>query len=70
MAGAPIALRADHGEAHRVLPAIADPLGGPRIAPRAEEAGMRGDDQRVVGGIDAEAVDVLDGGFGTRRYLG
>src|SRR5688500_16838697 len=45
-------------EAHRVLVAIADPLRPGRSGRRAEEAGVRRDEERAIRRIDPEAVHV------------
>jgi hypothetical protein len=49
---------ADDREAHRVLELLVDALGAVRPLGRAEEAGVGGDEQGAVLGVDAETVDV------------
>jgi hypothetical protein len=52
------AVRADDREAHRVLVAVADALGLPFALVDAVEAGVGGDEERVVGRVHAETVHV------------
>lgn len=51
--------RADNGERHRVLIPVCD-AARPAALVDVEEAEVGGDVEAVVGGIDAETVDVAD----------
>ena len=71
MAGAEEVIGTDDGEAHRVLEAVADALRAAGIARRAEEASVRGDEERAIRGIETESVNVdLPGVVGPGRGAG
>ena len=69
MAGAEEAVGPDDSEAHRVLVAATDPLGPPVAGFDPVEAGVRGDEERLVGRVDAEPVHVHRSGVGARRLI-
>jgi hypothetical protein len=58
MPGAKEAVRAHDREAHRVLEPVADPFGLPLTRINPVQAGVGGDEERPVGGVDAESVHV------------
>jgi hypothetical protein len=73
VAGAEEAVRADDREAHRVLVAAADPLRFPLVRLDPVEARVSGDEESIVGRIDAQAMDVdrarVGGGDARERLL-
>ena len=60
MPGADEAVRADDGEAHDVLGAVADAAHLLLAFGGLEEPGVRGDVERAACRVGAEAVDVMD----------
>jgi hypothetical protein len=58
MTGAEEGVVGHDGEAHGVLPRVSDAAHGRVALRRAKEPGVRRDEQRPVGGIHSEPVDV------------
>ena len=69
MAAAQEVARSDHGEGHGVLIPVRDPR-GLVVVLDLEEPEVGGDVEGVVGGIDAEPVDVADLGVVSGGDLG